>query len=286
MAMADAKPTGLDVLGRDGAVAFQPEQSEAWRDWLRRATEIVDQCVAAWARWDDKTRREEFSMDDLWVNVNNIDRDDIRDFPPGKARDLIFHVLEGPLEFPCAQATVLLPGYPAGAPGIGRDSTAYLEHGNLHIDGAGTRSPAGLIVGVLISDLRAGIGSGQPLHIPGSHRIMVGALEKVAACAHPAADELSTRQIRATVDWLREECGDTRAIYGKAGTVYVYHGALIHGMAPNTISWPRRREAIYFRFPYPNPGAAREGRFLRAVQAGWELSGLKLMDDTVAEEMR
>lgn len=271
----DARET---LLAR-GAVSFPPHEGREWESWISSAQEAIDRRAWSWTRWTDEQRRAEYSLDDLWININDVPSSQIGELPRGEARQLVEGVLGEDMSFPLAQISALLPGYPNGAPGIGRDQFGFLSQGNLHLDGSGTGSPAALIVGVLVSLVRAGVGSGQPLYVPGSHRRVARALKSITGSPGFADGEMSTRQIRSTVEQVRFGGGETHAIYGAPGTTYVYHGALVHGMAPNTAIWPCRRDAIYFRFSYSRSDPKSPHRFLNAVLSGWELPGL----DSVAD---
>jgi hypothetical protein len=256
---------------------FESEGSEEWQEWTRTARTVCERYVNEWPHWDHDTRRSHYSRDDCWVNVNEIDSSELPFLPEGAALQFIQRVMEPSFYRPKAQVAVLMPGYPCGA-AMSEGEIDFLQRGNLHLDGTTSLRPNALIVGILISDVVPEGSAGQPLYIPGSHSQISRALHVEVSKEKQASVELCSETVRTHVRRIRESCEIRCRVYGNPGTVFVYHGALIHGMAPND-NGNDRRDAVYFRFAYPDEDNNHAQNFLVPARKLWTLSGLGRVGD-------
>tara|TARA_R110002126_G_scaffold44299_3_gene126435 strand:- start:504 stop:1343 length:840 start_codon:yes stop_codon:yes gene_type:complete len=261
-----------------GAVTFEKYELQNINTWLNAAKEAVKKYVDYWKTLSDEDPKkwDRHSQDRLWINKNDLKVGDLLKRPPEPLEDFAKLIIGPKVLWPCGpQLACLLPGYPGGPP-PGKCENKNLKCGNPHMDGKGGRRPNSLLIGVLISDVPQGMNEGQPLHLPLSHLEIVQRFKELASndvslkapapCA-PQKDPVNECVVKPTRQrWWRERV----PFYGPAGTAFVYHGALIHGMAQ---SENLQRDALYYRIAYPDSNAS-DGYcvdFEVPVREGWHL---------------
>ena len=145
----------------------------------------------------------------------------------------------GPLQFDRAQLSVVLHGHPRG-------EDWHVRHQTRHIDGAAAADRLMLhpaVCGVLLTDLD-GPDRGNPIAWEGSHHVTAAQLRRIAPAGEIAAVAAAI-QAGLPVD---ERLCPPRMLVAKAGTAFIYHQGLQHGMAPyGGPAGAAPRPVVYFR---------------------------------------
>ncbi|MGE0718062.1 MAG: hypothetical protein AB7P02_21625 [Alphaproteobacteria bacterium] len=222
---------------RSGMAVFRPDRT--MRAWAAAMHPVA---MAAAARPTAKRR-----ADGTWVE-GLVGPDDGLAPLGGPVMGFLRRALGRPgLRLVRSQFSVIHPGYPRG-------DAWHREELSRHIDGV--LSPDSLvlspaILGVLLSDID-GPGRGNPMGFDGSHLVTAAQLRRLAPDGRP---ETVARAMADGLPLDRRLC-PPRLVSGPAGTAFIYHHGLQHGIAPYDEDGPPR-PILYFRMSMPVPDDTR-----------------------------
>lgn len=238
----------------------------AVRQFLATGIAIFRPTPAA-ARWAEAARAAAYSIarrperfrsraDGTWTEGYLGPEDGLTPFH-GTAVDFLERALgTAPLLFDRGQISVVLHGYPRGEDWHVRQRTR-------HIDGAAAEDRLMLhaaVCGVLLTDLDVE-DRGNPMAWAGSHHVTAAQLREIAP---PGDAPAIARAIRRGLP-VDEDLCPPRQVIGKAGTAFVYHQGLQHGMAAYDGPRAPPRPVLYFR-----PGRSTgDPRFLLDPVGAW-----------------
>lgn len=230
-----------------GIAVFPPTSAAAsWAQGAREAAYSI-------AKRPDRFRSR---ADGTWVEGYLGPEDGLAPFR-GTAVDFLERALgSGPLLFDRAQISVVLHGYPRG-------EDWHVLQRTRHVDGAVADDRLMLhaaVCGVLLTDLDA-TDRGNPMAWEGSHHVTAAQLRRIAPLGDVSAIAVAIRR-GLPVD---EDLCPPRQVIGKAGTAFVYHQGLQHGMAAYDGPPGAPRPVLYFR-----PGrSTKDPRFLLDPIGAW-----------------
>ncbi|MCC7273276.1 MAG: hypothetical protein IT561_11460 [Alphaproteobacteria bacterium] len=223
---------------RAGIAVFPPdEETRVWATAMRAVA------IAALDRPGVRRR-----ADGTWLEADLGPADGLAPLV-GPALRFLRRALGRPgLHLTRAQLSVVLPGHPRG-------DAWHVGERSRHIDGlvAPDRlvlSPA--ILGIVLCDLD-GPGRGNPMAWDGSHLVTAAQLRRLAPDGTPRSVAAA---LHAGLPVEPRLC-PPRLLGGPAGTAFVYHHGLQHGISPYPGSDGPPRPVLYYRMSMPTPDDTR-----------------------------